>query len=59
MLQGCYSIVTNVTRIWSEMKISQIIVTNATGCYKCYRTSLENDQKSEFIRLHRCYKVVT
>jgi hypothetical protein len=59
LLQHCYSIVTNVTRVENEMKISQIIVTHVTGCYKCYSTSLENGQKSELIKLHRCYKVVT
>jgi hypothetical protein len=31
ILHSCYSIVTNVTRVENEMKISQIIVTNVTA----------------------------
>jgi hypothetical protein len=52
-------LVTNVTKVGNEMKISQIIVTNVTGCNKCYSTRLKNGQKTKLIRLYRCYKVVT
>jgi hypothetical protein len=41
----CNSIVTSVTRVWSEMKFPHIIVTNVTGCYKCYSTGLQIGQK--------------
>jgi hypothetical protein len=44
MLLGCNivvtSTVTNVTRVENEMKILHILVTNVTGCYKCYSVSL-------------------
>jgi hypothetical protein len=33
LLQGCYSIVTNVTAPDRERKISYIIVTNVADCY--------------------------
>jgi hypothetical protein len=63
MLQGCYIVVTALCfKCYESLEWNEIFtpnVTNVTGCYKCYSTGLQIRQKSELIRLHRCYKVVT
>jgi hypothetical protein len=57
LLHSCYSIITNVTRVESKIKISHIIVTYVAGCYKLLKWSkIGVDMVAQMIQ--GCYIVV-